>query len=127
MSNDQPLIDDDAWVRGETVELRLVLTDTEGNTFDVTALTAIELRVKKSAGDDDPPILALGLGTGITPLTQTGGDLGACTVIVTADQTFAIPAGLWHYDVVSTKSDGSRRFAIGPSLLRVNDPVNFKS
>jgi len=120
------LIDENSWLRGQVEELVLTVMDEENNLVDLTdpSITALEFRVKKSAGDADPPVLSLSLGDGITPRDQTGVNRGLADITATADQTFALGAGLWHYDVLlifGTK----RKFVVDPSLLHVKDVVNF--
>lgn len=118
---------DNSWIRGEDVEMVLTVTDDTGALEDLTTAIDIELRVKDSPDDADPPLLALSLGSGITVRSpQTGSNLGLADVVATAAQTFALVAGLKHYDVFVVRASGKRKCAISPqSRLQIGAVVNF--
>lgn len=112
------------WSRGETEEWVVAITSQDGTPSNLSTVQALAIEVKSYRGAPDPPLLALGIGTGITVRSQVGSDVGVADVVATSTQTFALAAGNYAFDVWVTRADGGRKLVIFGDLI-VSDVVNF--
>jgi hypothetical protein len=119
-----PSRNDITWVRGQTEEWTLSVFNADGSPSDLSTNLGIELEVKQFRGQADPAQLTLSQGDGITVRSQVGADVGVCDVVATLDQTFALTAGVWQYDVFVTRSDGARKCVMYGNL-KVEEVVDF--
>jgi hypothetical protein len=111
-----------SWVRGETAEWTLTVTDSTGALVDLSSILAAEFEVKVNFGDPDPALLHLDLVAGITILDQTT-KTGQLFISATTTQTLSLSQAVYAYDVFITRADGGRkRVAWGD--LTISDTVN---
>lgn len=105
----------DVWYRGMTYDL--VLTGyLNGVVFDLGLASAIRLTVDTYPGSDNPIITAT-VGTGITPRTQTGANVGIADVEITIPETIRSRGYVW-LDVVAT-IDGEDHVIIAPRCYEI--------
>lgn len=110
------------WVRGETAEWNLTVTDATGALVDLSSILAAEFEVKVNFGDPDPALVHLDLSAGITILDQNT-QKGQLFVQASTTQTLSLTQAVYAYDVFIVRADGGRkRVAWGD--LTIVDTVN---
>lgn len=87
------------WYRGETREMVFSYVE-DGYATSLTTATAVEYQVKAAPGDADPPLISLGLGSGVTLRTQSGATLGQVDIVVPSADTDALAPGVYYEEVV---------------------------
>lgn len=93
--------------RGETAEFTLSV-ERDGVPYDLTG-ASIEIEVKILPGADDPALIHLAVGNGITPLAPlTDGNAAVRFESTTIPVAANMPAGIYYLDVVTIK--GADRF-----------------
>lgn len=88
--------------KGRTWQRRLTVVDVNTGAPTSIAGATIEFRVKKHTNDPDPPVIVLGVGTGITILTQSGGTLGQADLQVLGTDSAVIPEDVYVAAAVVT-------------------------
>jgi hypothetical protein len=116
------------WYRKQTLNYLLAVTSTDPDDpeaapapLSLDNLTSLDLRVKLSSDDNDPPIVIVGLADGWVVRTQTGGDLGKADLTTAADWLDGVDAGVYHYDIKAVWNDGTAKFVFGPAKVKIKN------
>jgi hypothetical protein len=105
-----------AWQRTLTVTRK----DT-GARRDLTGAT-IEFRLKRKTTDDDPPLVWLTVGSGITLLAQSGDTLGQATLDISAAASAPLNVMNHVFTVLVTpQGETVPQVAIEPTKIAVRD------
>lgn len=103
-------------IRGDTLSLRLTVTDDEDDREDLTD-AEIELQVRTAAGAAGGPLIRKVVGDGIEILEQDGDTIGQADIEISSVDTDRAPALLW-LDVVVTLVD-RRQHVIAPRKFSI--------
>lgn len=106
--------------RGDSLTLRLTVTDDEDERVDITDAD-IELQVRTAAGATGAPVIQKTVGAGIEILTQADDTLGQADISITSSDTDRAPA-LHYLDVVVTLG-GQRAHVISPRKFSIAGSV----
>lgn len=115
----------DAWVRSQTEEFVLTILNSGGDGEDLTG-ALVELEIKKSDGDDDPPLLKLDndASGGLAVTDQTvDANLGIVNGVASAARTATLAPGTYRYDVFVNLGGTVRKQALH-GRLQVKDTPN---
>lgn len=104
---------------GDSLDLVLSVSDDNDLPYDLSAVTAIEVQIKRNLGDPDPPLVAKSLGSGIVLNSVT---VGRADITIGGSE-LALAPGLYWLDSVVIAS-GRRHHTTAPREFTVLDVVN---
>lgn len=116
----------ETWYRGETID-KVLTVATDGELRDLSVATGIELQVKSAPDADDPPLISLAIGYGITLRAQSGATLGQADVTISSAQVDALAPGVYYYDVAVDFPGPERKYVVKPTKVIVKGVVNRPS
>lgn len=98
---------------GDSLTMRITVTDDADARVDLSAATALDVQVEKKLGSTAPPSISKAIGSGVTLLDQTAADTKGQADVRFDPADTAKPAGLYWLNVVLGLA-GDRQHVVAP-------------